>query len=119
MDEGADLVAQSADGWHRLNCANLIVEQHYRHEQHVVGQPLLQNIETYETLVIDREVLDLEAESSGGSAGGSEHALVLDRANEDASPSSSATRRPEYGKVICLGGTGGEDDLVRISPNRR
>lgn len=76
VEENSLLAAQSADFLQRLGDADLIVDAHHGHQAGLVRNCVLEVRERDETVLLHRQIRDLEA-SFGKPAATIQHALVL------------------------------------------
>lgn len=76
MKENSLLAAQSADLLQRLGDADLIVDAHHRNQTGLVGNGVFDVGERDETVLLHRQIGDLEA-SLGKPAAAIQHALVF------------------------------------------
>lgn len=121
VEEGAALVGQRrqlADG---LDGAHLGIRRLHRDEHRVVGERLGQRRGLDEALAVGAQVGDEHALALEAPAG-REHGIVLDGGGDDvqravllagkAALLGGRLHKAEDGRVVGLGGTGGEDDLI-------
>jgi hypothetical protein len=114
VQEHATLARDRADLGDRLHGADLVVGEHHRDEDRLVGDGSADVFRVDHAVRVDRQVGDLVALLLEALAG-VEHGLVLDLRRDDV----VALVLVELchaldGEVVRLGGARGEDDLLRV-----
>ena len=113
VEQHAALMAQRADFADRLQHANLVVGGHDRDQDRLVIHGALQVVEIDPAILLHRQIGDAEAVLLQPLAG-VEHRLVLGGLGDDVIALFAVHLGDALdGKVVALGGAGGEDDLLR------
>ncbi len=118
MEEHAAVVRDATDLCGRLDGADLVVCRHHRDEHRRLGDRLLDVARIDPAERIDREIRDpvtLLLERPAGVEDG----MVLDRGCDDMVPAPpEGCRHPLDRPVVGLRASGGEEDLLRLRPDR-
>ncbi len=113
VEEHAALMAQRANLADGLQHANLVVGRHDRHQDGLVVHGALQVVEINAAVLLHRQIGDAESVLLQALAT-VEHGLVLGRLGDDVVALLAVHLGDALdGKVVALGGAGGEDDFLR------
>ena len=118
VEQGPVFTHALADGRDVVDGAQLIVDQHQRHQEGVLAQCLADRLRSDQPIGVGQQISDIDP-GILQLPGRIENRLVFDLAGDDM-PARLLTSLgyPLEGQVIGFSGTGGPDDLGRLRPHQ-